>query len=436
MRARLAPLAIAALAPATLVSCDDVGSVFNGDCTAYATSYDADLAKSGELAPSIPTTPDNFPMALVLNTRAVNMLFQNLADAALPELSESIDIPILGALTVAIQPEIPLFAIGGDASCPTCFAADVPFNIGVGFNNDNPSTVGATLGVQMPVAMMPEDDRKTSLVASFQTLSVTRLEFESSSGPFADFANQIEDVTTSLLTGYLQSRFEDARIASFDSWAIGQGEVLLAGRGPFVFPEQGTVMIAMQSNLKIDDGTTLEQQSQLADGADIGFVFHPNLLLSMSRRMHYEGVIPQNYDQEGNALTSNATGDAALVSLQSMRTTDDNLLNVGARLFRTNNLCGTADLTANLGLTVEPGTFAFTVQDVDITDGQGIGSLFTNDAWGASGFVDSLVETLDFTVNYDQVFGGEQAEQPTMAPIQFNIDGRGLSVFLNVVDEG
>ena len=46
--------------------------------------------------------------------------------------------------------------------------------------------------------------------------------------------------------------------------------------------------------------------------------------------------------------------------------------------------------------------------------------------------VDKLLSTLEVTVNYDQIFGGEAAEQTQMAPFQANIDGRGVSVYFNL----
>jgi hypothetical protein len=186
----------------------------------------------------------------------------------------------------------------------------------------------------------------------------------------------------------------------------------------------------MQSNLKTTLNGSLDVQTSLPEGADIGFVFHPELLLAMTRRMHFEGVIPQEYDEAGNQLDTGGTK----VTFHTMESDDDGLLRTGATLYQTDNLCGTASFSAALGLTVEPGTFAFTVQDVSITDGQGIGQLLTNDNWGTGALVDGLLDTLQFTVNYDQIFGGEAQEQPEMGAFQANIDARGISVYLNVTD--
>lgn len=418
----------------SLSACDFSESLVGalaGDCDAYQTTYQGELVEAGALSASIPATPDGFAMGLVLNQRAVNELFRRLGDTELPVLSQSFG--ILGQnVTVAIQPSIPTLAIGGNSACVDCFSASVPFQIGVGTGSadDLPRLGGGTLAAQLPLGMIPETEDQTALVASFQSMEVTNLDLDLGNNTFNSALGTIEPVVNRLLSAWLQSRFENARIATFDSWALGQGQVKLAGRGPFVHPATETIVVAMQSNLRTNLNGSMEMQTALPVGADIGFVFHPELLLSMTRRMHYEGVIPQDYDESGNQLDAGGTQ----VTFNTMASGDDGLLRTGATLYRTDNICGTASFTAAMGLSVEPGTFAFTVQDVAVTGGEGVGQLFSNDAWGTGVLVDSLLDTLQFTVNYDQIFGGETGEQPEMGAFQANIDARGISVYLNVAD--
>lgn len=424
----LTAIAVLGLALSACDFSESLLGALDGDCEGYRATYQTELVKSGELASTIPTSPDGFAMGLVLNQRAVNELFRRLGDTELPVLSQSIG--ILGEdLTIAVQPAIPTLAIGGTGACTDCFQASVPFQIGIGAGEDIPNLGGGTLGAQLPLGMIPESDDKTALVASFQSLEVTNLDIDLGGTAFQAAVGTVEPLVNTLLTAWLQSRFEDARIATFDSWALGRGEVKLAGRGPFVHRETETIVIAMQSNLKTTLNGSLDVQTQLPEGADIGFVFHPELLLSMTRRMHYEGVIPHDYDQLGNQLDTGGTK----VTFHTMASDDDGLLRTGATLYQTDNLCGTASFDAALGLTVEPGLFAFTVQDVAVSDGQGIGELLTND-WATGALVDGLLDTLQFTINYDQIFGGEAQEQPEMGAFQANIDARGISVYLNVMD--
>lgn len=430
----LAALSLTAMAG----GCDAIGgftAALSGDCDAYASTYLSELEAGGALASTVPDTPEGFAMGLVLNQRAVNDLFQRLGDTELPELSQGIPVPVLGDVTLAVQPSLPTLGIGGDASCVDCFRADVPFSISVGLGGAPAQVASGQLGAQMPLGMRPAADQKTALVASFQSMQVTRLDVTLGENPGSvvnAIVDQIEPVSEALLTRYLQDRFEDAKVATFDTWALGDGEVLLAGRGPYVFPESETIVIAMQSNLVLPSTpfaqARLDEQARLPEGADLGVIFDPGILLSMTRRMHYEGVIPQDYDVAGQSVS----GGGSALTFQSMSAEPDGLLRAAATLYRTDNLCGTADVSAALGLTVEPGTFAFSVRDFSITDGQGLGSLFSEDSWLTGPFVDQLLTTLDFTVNYDQIFGGEALEQGDMSAFQANIDARGVSVFFNL----
>ena len=425
-------LFVAAAALTSMAGCEVLDSVAGSSCSTFVTEYDQELQSSGLLLEAIPAQPENFPMGLVLNTRAVNWLFARLADTELPEISESFR--VLGQeISLVVQPEIPLLAIGGNTRCPQCLSAAVPLSIGVGINNPNPRRGSGQMMLQMPVNMLPVDNRKTSLVAQFQGLEITGIDIELPVDIPANVLQPAEDLAADLLSDYLSSRFENAKIATFDSWELGQGQILLAGRGPFVYPESETMLIAMQSNLPLGQTTTLDVQTTLPEGADMGFVFHPGLLLSLSRRMNFEGVVPSEVDDAGNSFDSSSGGASNRVTLQSMETTDDGLLRTSARIWRTDSFCGTADLQASMGLSIGDNGFAFTVQDVEITGGRGFGSLLGN-SWAGGELLNSLLSTLDITVNYDQIFGGERAEQAEMGTFQANIDARGITVYLNIID--
>lgn len=424
---RRTPLLTAPSLCALLAGCD-LATLFGGECDTYKSAFEQDLALAGQLEPTITASAEAYPMAMLLNQNAVNELFRRLSDTEIPALTQTFR--VLGQpVHLALQPSIPLLQIGGDGRCPDCIAASVPFGVGIGFNANPPPVGTGAIAVQMPIAMLPDDNQRTALTASFQQLDVTGISIDSGNGTADTIVAAAEPVANALLTAWLRSRFENARIATIDSWAIGQGDVLLAGRGPFVNPEAGTIVVAMQSNLKTRAGTFLELDPTLPEGADIGFVFHPELLLAMTRRMNYEGVIPQSYDAAGGEQS----GGAIRLSVQSMATGDDELLRTTTRLHAVDTVCGTADLAASFGLVVEPGKFAFAVRDVQFVDGQGIGSLLGQGDWIASTFINSLLTTLDFTVNYDQVFGGEAGEQPEMGTFRASIDSRGIGVYLNVV---
>jgi hypothetical protein len=400
-----------------------------GNCTEFSDEYGAEIEASGHLLSSVPATTESYPMALVLSQDAINGLFGRLADTQLPELSESAT--VMGqSLGVSVRPSLPLLSVGGQGSCRDCLGANVPFDVGLSMAGfDLPRGSGA-IRVQMPVRLVPEGDQQTALVAEFQRIEVLGLELDFARSLMGDIYDVVEPLVSTALTRFLQSRFADARILTLDSWEIGAGEVFLAGRGPFVFPEAGTMVVAMQSNLPLATGATVEAQAQLPPGADLGVVIHPGLLGSMGRRMLFEGVIPQSYDEQGNA----DEGGATRLTLRSVSAAGDGLLRAQAQLWRTGSACGSADLSASIGFAANPSGVSFAVRDIEVSGGRGSGQLLERADQLAGGFLDALVDTLEVTVNYDEIFGGERGGRADVETFEFLVDGGGVRLYLDLVD--
>ncbi len=431
-RDRLAKHALAASMAVLMLgtSCDFLQEVLEGfgDCTAYEVEYESYFLAGGNLRPVVPDTPDDYAMAMILNTAAVNELFRRLGDTDFPVLSSTVD--VLGMeITVGVQPDIPNLSIGGTVSCPDCFHADVDVTPFLAINGYQIPAGAGVLGVQMPVGMIPLDDRQTELVAFFQDLEVTELDVDLGNDIANSYYDYIEPVLTLLLTEYLQWRFENALIATFDSWPLGRGEVLLAPRGPFIYPEFETMVMPIQTNLILDSFTPLEDQIDLPAGADIGIVFHPNLLVAMARRMTYENVIPEGYGGDGNAVPD---GPVKL-TVSHMDSDPMGLLRTNARLWMLEDLCGTADMSVSMGITADTESFTLAVSDVAITEGEGFGAVLAEADWMISEMTDSLVNVMEVTINYDQMFGGEEGELAEMSPFEFNIDGRGMTFYFNLL---
>ncbi|MDP7113493.1 MAG: hypothetical protein QGH45_16115, partial [Myxococcota bacterium] len=155
-------------------SCDFLMEVFEGfgDCTAYEVEYESYFLAGGNLRPIVPDSVDDYAMAMILNTAAVNEMFRRLGDTDFPVLSSSVD--VLGMeITVGVEPDIPNLSLGGTASCPDCFHADVDITPYLAINGYQIPAGAGVLGVQMPAGMVPLDDHQTELVAFFQDLDVT-----------------------------------------------------------------------------------------------------------------------------------------------------------------------------------------------------------------------------------------------------------------------
>ena len=398
-------------------------------CTSYQSDYASTIAESANLLDVVPESSEQFPMALVINQRALNTMFSQLTNTDIPELTDSTR--VLGqTVAVSLQPELPLLEIGGTSSCGDCIRANVPFDIGGSVAGAAiPRGIGS-IDVQMPIRLVPQDGGETALVAEFQQVDILNLDIDLGSGVADTVFNAVEPMASQLLTNYLQTRFNDARIATMSPWAIGSGEVLLAGRGPFVFPDEGSVVIAMQSNLPLSALPTIQADAQLPEGADMGVVFHPEVLGAMARRMTFEGVIPQQYDDAGQASDSGTMS----LTMGDITGTADGLLRTSSTLWRTGSGCGAVDVVAAMGLSVSDSSFTLDVADVAFENGTGAGMLLTSGSWLTSGFMSSLTNVLETTINYDQIFGGEAEEQADMGAFEASIDGAGITAFFNLVN--
>ena len=113
-------------------------------------------------------------------------------------------------------------------------------------------------------------------------------------------------------------------------------------------------------------------------------------------------------------------------------TSDDlGLLRTESKLWFVEDLCGTATMAASMEMTVDSSSFTFGVTDFEISEGDGIGLVLSENDWLISGMMNALLDTMRITVNYDQVFGGEAATQPEMDPVTFAINGRGVQLYFN-----
>src|SRR5690606_37474739 len=123
------------------------------------------------------------------------------------------------------------------------------------------------------------------------------------------------------------------------------------------------------------------------------------------------------------------------VTINGFEASENNLMRSGFRLWRTaGGFCGFADLQADLGMSISDNRLAFQVDNIAVTNSEGAGNLlqFAGE-WGASEFIEEMINYSEITVNYNEfaIPGTKQANMEADA-FQLNLDGRGLSLFLNI----
>jgi hypothetical protein len=205
----------------------------------------------------------------------------------------------------------------------------------------------------------------------------------------------------------------------------------MLGRGPIIYPETHTIAIGIHTNLVQPLSRSIEVAPSLPEGADIGMQFHPELVQQMISRMLFEGHIDRSYDATGQA---DENGDFQ-VSLATMEGTADNMMRTTFGLWRTGGgLCGSADLQADMALSISDQAVNLAVDNVQVLDAAGIGqALLVADQWLASPFLSNVADFSEITLNYREMElpGGMQADMSAQS-FRLDLDAHGLSVYLNI----
>lgn len=407
----------------TLTSCIDTGSG-GFSCSAQTAAFEQTAQAQGVLQEDAPTDGP-FPMAMVLSTDAVNNLLARVLDQNLPSISQDAG----GFLTVTLRPELPTVEIAQVAGCPGCILSDLNFGIDVETPLGTLSGDGAA-GLSLPVALAPAGQQQTGLMAMMDEATVTNLSVEVAGLSTGDVA-LVEETIETLTTRYLRREFGAIEVARLDSWKLGDDDMFLAARGPTIFPEQGTMVIGLHTNLILPTATSVQEQATLPEGSQLGVQIHPDLLLTAMQRLMGVGVIAREYDGNGNA---DARGDHQ-VTLSTMRATDSEKLNTSFRIWRTGGgLCGFADISSDMSLRVNGSFVELEAENFTVDGGEGVGGILADAAstWLQGEFMNNLTDQMSLAINYRELSNDSADDQPEPQANEVIIDGRGLSVFLNL----
>lgn len=418
----------AASASLALAGCLGLGGGGGGfDCEAQSTAFDETASSQGQVQSSVPDDGP-FPMAMVLSSDAINTMLTALLDQDLPEISDN----TLAPLKITFAPQLPQVQIAAVEGCPSCIFSSLDFDIRVDTGILGAFNGAGSVTMSLPVALAPIDNSQTGLMAMMDQATFVDLSLEVGDLSTRDVV-LVEELLEDLATEYVRSEFGSLEVLRLDSWKVGDDDMVLAARGPMIFPEQGTVVLGLHTNLILPSATTIEEQATLPVGSQLGLQIHPDLLLTAMQRLLNIGEIPQEYDADGNV---DQRGDHQ-VTLSAMRAADGDKLNTSFRIWRTGGgLCGFADVSSDMSLRINSSFVELEAENFKVDGGEGIGELLADasSSWIASDFMSALTEQMALTINYRE-FGVEDGEgEGELAP-QANeivIDGRGLSVFMGL----
>ncbi len=420
MRSR--PLAALAGLLAATTACGDLARAL-GECGTDQAAYQEAIADDGALLSAVPSEGP-YPMALVISQPAINELLQKTSQISLDPIRETHD---WGRLRVT--PTFPVLSIQELADCPTCILADLSLDLWL--DVEGAGTFDGSVAVQagVPLLLGAVSDRETDVIAGLGQvviagLNVTVEGFDTSEIP------ELNGILAGLAQDFLRDEFGDKTLTRLDSFQVGQGDVFLAGRGLRIFPEQKTLLLGLHTNLVLPPATTLAEQATLPEGTDLSLQFHPGLLLSMGERLLFEGEIPRDYDQEGNA----ADGGDDHVLLRTMDASDAGALHTVFRVWRTGGGgCGFVDVASDLSLALTGGQITIAADNLEVVEGEGAGAFLAEADWLAGDFLQAFTDNLELTVNYREMSVGDSEEDAQVAASGLFVDGRGLTVHLDLL---
>lgn len=380
------------------------------NCEDRLEQYEAVAAGEGLLLDAIPDSA-NFPMALTISEEGVNKLLFGVTGKE-PPFASDLD---LGLGKMRFTPtSTPVVELASVPNCARCILFSLDFTFEIVNNNDDSQGAGVgTVQLRIPIRLETIEGDTTALVAHYEEATVLDMPFNVMGVNSQDIPN-MQSALEILVTEKLREQYGPTELIRFNPWTIGTNSVKLAAKAFAIYPDNNVLSLALQTNLALPDGLSIQVGDALPEGVPMSVQMHPLLLLGMAQRMLAEDVIPRRYDDDG---APDPEGDQA-VTLKNLSKSGFGATNVDVefRVWRTGGgYCGYADAINTLQLSIADNglddTIAVTpTDDLRIVGGDGVGELYedsmdlVNENKGlVDAFKQSLADQIGVTVNYSEL---------------------------------
>jgi hypothetical protein len=392
-----------------LVACSGGGGGANGGgngCRGEDISQDCETRgqefyrqAEQEVTPLLSPVPDKgpYPVALQLTEDGVRRLLGGaVADQDVPFTGT---LP-LGPATATFYPEgDPVIEFAELDGCRNCILFSLDFGIDLSSGN-NPISSGPG-HVELSIPMRLEADETagiSTLVADYSQAEIQYIDFVVYGIDSKDH-DTLTGALTVLLTERIQEDFGPVDLLELGSWMLGQGQIRLLARELIVQPEDGKLVLGMQTNLPLPETAGLDLAGPLPNDYPMAVSMDTELFLTMSHRMFDEGEIARRYDDSGNPDPTGIYGvtltDLAGNALGNPR------LDTEFRIWRiSEGYCGFADALMPLDVTVNN-----TRTGIDITPGPA--TVIAGEGSGAAAL--DMPELVDDNQDLIETFRGDLA---------------------------
>ncbi len=374
------------------------------DCDEQAENLKLALEDRGALKETIPDRGP-YPMLMAMSEDGVN---QMLAGQLGGELNLDVEQKI-GAGTVYFNtigdPELSLEHIAG---CETCFRMHLEFNVDVLLGDEGIINGIGETDVAVPLRV-EKDGEDSLLIAGFDEGIFTEFHI-TIEGIDLDMYEQIRDFVADQVYDAFNAGLGPMTLMRLAPFTLGDGDIRMKARQPFVNPEQKSLVLGLATNLDIPLGIGLDTKVDVDASAPMVVKFHSDIFKEMSRRLLREGTIPRSYNENGDPDPMGEYA-ATIESMQARPADGNNPLDTLFRIWRTTgDYCGFAEVDMPLFLELNAGIINVRPGDIEVVDGEGVGAVALEDEnlvaeneKLVSTFKQSLAEQVSVTVNYNDI---------------------------------
>jgi hypothetical protein len=378
------------------------------DCEDQEARFREVAAGEGALLDPTPRG-EPYPVALKLSQAGLNRLLEGVVGQDVPFTGQLPFVWFSGPGTLHFDAtSAPVIELESLEGCATCVQYSIDFNVVLIGANQQPQGAGiGTVKFRIPLELEPDGERATLLYADYTRLRVQNL-WLSAFGLETEDHMALVEALGMFMEEKIQESYGKTELLRLDSWEIGNNDVRLLARKLIVFPDQGTLAVAMQSNLPLPPGGGLEITGEMPIGVPMLLDFDVALFEAMVERLLVEGEIPRVYNEDGKPDEDGNYG----VTIDSLAgaAAGQEFLTTQFKVWRfADGYCGYAVAQMDLGVGFEPDTgVSLTPSEVVVLAGQGSGAVAADDEQlvrdnqrVVDTFKQSVADNLVTTINYN-----------------------------------
>ncbi len=410
------------------------GDNLNFDCDFQAEAFEVEVAREGRLHDTIPEGGP-YPVAMMLSEAGINELLNNTVNTNVPFTGTIPFGPVLLEFKPDGEPEIELRDTLG---CVDCVVFAMPFEVDLADADGSISSGAGTVRLAIPLRLETQGETDATLIAAYEEIKIEELNF-SVYGFDSQEHEALGTAIQTLMEEKLRQIYGATPLMTLNSWQLGTGQVKLLAREIFVFPQEKTLALAMQTNLVLPEGAGL-QKPVLDNGIKMGLAFHDTIFQAVSERMLTEGEVPRRYDEAGEP------SDDGLYGVTIERLTGSDTGNRFDSLFRVwrirDGYCGYAQAQMWLDVDHDGSQVLVRPTEVVVQDGQGAGAvaaeeeeLVEDNLDVVDTFKNALADQIGLTVNYDAISLDGNSMVIDLQEVRVNPTGLFLDLDFFVVED-